>query len=282
MFRESEEFDRWRRPHGRDARATVAGVLLLILLLAGCHPLPPGPLDAVGRDPAGPRRGSVYLVRGWQDLWSEGIDRLGNELRAAGLQTQVYRESQWRELSDQLMARYRGRASDDPLVLIGFSYGADDVLRISERMKDAGIRPDLVITIDPVTPPLVPGNVQACYNYFQTNGVWDVFPWLRGIPLRASVPGQLVNVDIRRDRPDLIEPNMSHATIAGNEKLHREIIQRVLAVCPIRELVDKTDSPRSREDAKEEGKLRERIGRSEPALRSTHQVYVPHLCPVGG
>lgn len=210
------------------------GLVLVLLLGSGCHPLPPGSLDAVGHDPPAPRRGTVYLIRGWQDLWSQGIDQLGGELRDAGIQAEVYRESQWRELSDRLPKRYREKAPDDPLVLIGFSYGADDVLRISERLKDHGIRPDLVITIDPVTPPAVPANVRACYNYFQTNGVWDVFPWLRGIPLRSSVPGQLVNVDIRRERPDLLEPNTSHATIAGNPKLHREIVQRVLAVCPPR------------------------------------------------
>jgi hypothetical protein len=162
----------------------------------------------------------------------------------------VYRESQWDELADHLIERYRQERAGDPLVLIGFSYGADDVLRISERMHNAGIRPDLVVTIDPVTPPAVPPNVRACYNYFQTNGVWDVFPWLRGIPLRASVPGQLVNVDVRRDGPDWVDSNLSHATIAGNEKLHREIVRRVLAVCLSREAVGKTDLPRRREDAK--------------------------------
>lgn len=212
----------------------LAAAPLLALFCAGCHPLPPGSLGLTGRDPAEARRGTVCLIRGWQDLWSEGIDSLGRELRAQGVHAEVYRESQWRDLSDRLESCARDKARDGPLVLIGFSYGADDVLRVSERLKDAGIRPDLVITIDPVTPPAVPANVRACYNYFQTNGVWDVFPWLRGVRLRSSVPGQLVNVDIRRKRPDLLEPNTSHATIAANEKLHGEIIQRVLAVCPVR------------------------------------------------
>lgn len=176
--------------------------------------------------------GTVFLVRGWRDLWSEGIDQLAEQIRRNGMNAQVYRESQWRELAEAIDYRYRSNALTRPLVLIGFSYGADDVLRIAERLARDSIPVDLLITIDPVTPPQVPGNVRVCYNYYQTNGIWDLFPWLRGIPLSASRPGQLVNVDIRRQRTDLLEPNTSHATIAGNPKLHREIVSHVREICP--------------------------------------------------
>jgi pimeloyl-ACP methyl ester carboxylesterase len=198
---------------------------LLAAAMIGCQPLPPGSMASVEGDSRVAGNGSVYLVRGWQDLWSEGIDQLGREIRETGRDAHVYRETQWRDLADAIARSYRAGAGARPLVLIGFSYGADDVLRMAQQLDHDSIAVDLVITIDPVTPPRVPGNVRACYNYFQTNGVWDIFPWLRGIPLTASRPGQLTNVDIRRDRPDLLEPNTSHATIAANPKLHREIVR---------------------------------------------------------
>lgn len=209
------------------------GVLTLLLLLigavaAGCHPLPPGAIEAVGSDPPLPRRANVFLVRGWRDLWSQGIDQLAAEIREAGLNAQVYRDDQWRDLADAIDRRYRSASAPRPLVLIGFSYGADDVLSIAQQLQRDQISVDLLITLDPVTPPQVPGNVRACYNYFQTNGIWDLFPWLRGVPLRASRVGQLTNLDIRRQRPDLMEPDMSHATIAADPKLHREIVRRVM------------------------------------------------------
>lgn len=199
-------------------------------VLAGCHPLPPGSLESVEVNPTLPHHGNVFLVRGWRDLWSEGIDRLAADIRQSGVNAQVYRESQWSALADAIDRRYRSDFAPRPLVLIGFSYGADDVLRIAEKLYRDSIPIDLLITIDPVTPPQVPGNVRACYNYYQTNGIWDLFPWLRGIPLSAWHPGQLTNVDIRRERPDLLEPGTSHATIAGNPKLHREIVERVMGV----------------------------------------------------
>lgn len=205
-------------------------LLLFIAILAGCHPLPSGSLDAVGAEPHWRRQGNLFLIRGWRDLWSEGIDQLAGDIRQSGMNAQVYRESQWGELGEAIDHRYLSGSAPRPLVLIGFSYGADDVLRIAEKLDRDSVPVDLLITIDPVTPPRVPGNVRACYNYYQTNGIWDLFPWLRGIPLSPSRPGQLTNVDIRRDRPDLLEPGTSHATIAGNPKLHWEIVKRVMEI----------------------------------------------------
>jgi pimeloyl-ACP methyl ester carboxylesterase len=160
------------------------------------------------------------------------MDQLGTNLRAVGFHAVVYRETQWRDLAEAIEARYRSHRGAGSLMLIGFSYGADDVLRIARQLDGNSIPVDLIITIDPVTPPKVPGNVRCCYNYFQTNGIWDLFPWLRGVPLVGSRPRQLVNVDIRRDRPDLLEPGTSHATIAANPKLHREVVARVLSAGP--------------------------------------------------
>ena len=93
---------------------------------------------------------------------------------------------------------------------------------------------DLLIAIDPVTPPIVPGNVRMCYDFYETNGFWDVFPWLRGIALNSDAKSNLVNIDLRKQREDLIESDTAHSNIAGNVKLHREIIKMVLAVCTLR------------------------------------------------
>lgn len=204
----------------------------LLALLNGCHALPAGRLDAVGSKVVAPGRGEVYLVRGWRDLWSEGIDQLASDIRAAGLNAEVYRESQWRDLADAIITQRRTDLSPPPLILIGFSYGADDVLRIATKLDRHAIATDLLITIDPVTPPPVPAGIRRCYNYYQTNGIWDLFPWLRGVRLVSSRPGQLVNVDIRRERSQWVEQTLSHATIAANPSLHREIVQRVIDAHP--------------------------------------------------
>jgi hypothetical protein len=216
----------------------VAFILAFGAITGGCSSLPPGPLNAVGARSDLPRRGKVYLVRGLNGLWSEGIDTLAAELRSNGVDAQVYQQSQAAALGDALVnpARGAGAAAREPLVLIGFSFGADETIRIAQKLAAAGAPVDLLVTLDPVTPPAIPPNVLSCQNFYQSNGLWDALPWLRGVPVNAGAnpSGTVTNTNLR-DRADLLEPNTGHSTIASNPKLHRAIIEQVLRVCPERE-----------------------------------------------
>ena len=211
------------RCHGT-FRHRLIHLIALLLLACGCHPLPPGNIADAARCPPAHHLGNVFALRGWRDLYSTGIDTLAAELNQAGVDAKVYRSAQWRDLAQAI----GHHDCPGPLILIGFSYGADDVIEIARQLQHAGKPVDLLITIDPVTPPSVPANVKLCYNYFQTNGLWDIFPWLRGIPLKADGAPRLINVDIRAHRPDLLEPDTAHSNIAANPKLHHEIVQRIL------------------------------------------------------
>ena len=197
----------------------------LLMATAGCARLTPGRTDAL---PFAPRVGGVCVVRGYLDWYSTGMDRLAGQLRAAGVPAAAYREEQWGALANALLAHPE---LPRPLVLVGFSYGADDVLLIARRLAERGRPVDLLVTIDPVTPAAVPANVRRCVNFYQPNGVWDLLPFLRGVPLHADAgAADPVNVNVR-SRPELAEPGTSHATIAGNEKVHRAIIDLVRETC---------------------------------------------------
>jgi len=165
----------------------------------------------------------VILIRGWQDLYSAGIDQLSDEIHMHGIATEVFRANQWRDIARNLAQS----PAIEPLTLIGFSYGADDTILVARELQKAHRAVTLLITIDPVLPKPVPANVGQCFNYFQSDGVWDFFPWLRGVPVKSDGP-VAHNFNLRADRKDLMQPDTSHATIAGNPLLHREIVQRVL------------------------------------------------------
>ena len=186
---------------------------MCVLLAAGCARLAPGQFTNADR-PASPK---ICLIRGYLDWYSTGMDQLTIELRTDGLNAQAYREEQWGDLADWLEAHPPHR-----LILIGFSYGADDVILIARRLNDRHLPVELLITIDPVTPADVTANVKRCVNFYEPNGFWDVFPWLR-VPVRGAE-----NINIRA-RADLAEPGTSHGTIAGNEKIHsaiRSLVER--------------------------------------------------------
>jgi pimeloyl-ACP methyl ester carboxylesterase len=212
-------------------RSFVPLLLLVLANHAGCNSLPPGDVRHIGFAP-GRVPSPVVLIRGWRDLWSDGIDGLADELRATGIDAAVFKESQARDVGDSLVVDARAGRAAGPVILVGFSYGADDVIQIAQRLNDAGRAVDLLVLIDPVTPGPIPTSVRRCVNYYQSNGVWDTFPWLRGVPARVAdgTPSErLTNIDIR-SRADLVEAGTSHKTMAGNAKLHAAILAEVARV----------------------------------------------------
>ena len=213
--------------------------IFLLALLSGCASLPAGALDEVRASSDAPRAGQVYLVRGWNGLWSEGLDALARDLRSEGVPAQVYQQGQARELGDALVKRYRAAREAEPLVLVGFSFGADEAIRIARRLQEASVPVALLVTLDPVTPPPVPANVLCGRNFYQSNGVWDALPWLRGVPVRAQGPpedaARVANFNLRA-RTDLSEGNTGHHTIAANRKVRAAIVAEILLVCPVRPL----------------------------------------------
>jgi pimeloyl-ACP methyl ester carboxylesterase len=216
---------------------SAALILFAAIALTGCSAMTPGKVDEVQPVTTAPRVGNAYLLRGFIGVFSTGIDHLGQEVNASGIHGEVFQDDQWSVLADQIARRFKGHPDAEPLILIGHSYGADDVIRIARKLDSADVPVTLLITLDPVTPPAVPKNVRLCVNLYQSNGVWDYLPWLRGIPL-AQAPGSsgtLYNANIRTERTDLLDPDVNHFNIEKKQKIHEEVLRLLLAVCPPRQ-----------------------------------------------
>jgi pimeloyl-ACP methyl ester carboxylesterase len=216
-------------------RTILASAVLAVATLpfAGCSAMKNGDMATVKPVTANQRVGSVYLLRGFIGVFSTGIDSLGKQLADKGLNAQVFQESQWSSLADQIIAKYRASPDHEPIVLIGHSYGADSVIRISRKLNDAGVKVQLAVTLDPVTPPRVPDNIELVYNLYQSNGALDNLPWLRGIPLKPedNTTVALRNMDIRKDRTDLLESGLDHFNIEKKPKIQQDVIAQVMKVC---------------------------------------------------
>src|SRR5690606_38132363 len=118
-----------------------------------CAYIKRGSIDAVAPVTENKRVGNVYLVRGWIGIFSTGMDSLGEKIRDQGIHAEVFQGEQTRQLARAIAEAYSGRRDAEPLVLIGHSYGADNVLRIARELEAANIQVDLLVTFDPVTPP---------------------------------------------------------------------------------------------------------------------------------
>jgi pimeloyl-ACP methyl ester carboxylesterase len=211
-------------------------LLLMAMLIGGCRgSMTPGKMAWVQPHSDRQRAGNAYLLRGWIGLFSHGIDEMTESINAAGVRAHVYQDDQYRRLGDELVAKYKDAKDPEPLVLIGHSYGADDVIRVARKLNDAGITVDLLITMDPVTPPEVPKNVRSTINFYQPS-IWDYTPVLRGIPLKLAgdAKGSLVNINLRAEGKHLLERDTNHINIDKNKKIHEATILELLKVCPPR------------------------------------------------
>lgn len=226
----------------RPVSSVAVLVLMLIVLVVpstGCtSSTRPGDLSAVRVVGDREHTGNVYLLRGWIGIFSAGIDQLGQKIDHAGVRATVYQEAQWRALAERIADTYAAvpASKREPLVLIGHSYGADGVLRIARRLQERGVEVDLLVTLDPVTPPKVPANVKLTYNLFQSNPLTDPLPFLRGIPLTPDDGNTrpVINADLRKDRLDLLAPGLDHFNIEKQPQVHADVLARVLKACPPR------------------------------------------------
>ena len=201
-----------------------------------------------------PRIGQVILLRGFVGIWSYGMDEIGKKLNDAGIHATVFPHVQWWFIASYIAKTYGTGPHPEPLVIIGHSLGADDAVSLARYLKQKNIPVDLLITVDPVAAPPVPDNVRLAINYYQAGGFGDIFPKLsirlsreEGNPMKGAStetgktpqlgvnqPNTVLNINLAKERPDLREPFMDHFNMDEGPKLHQEILQHLLKLCPPR------------------------------------------------
>ena len=211
----------------------IALGIFCAFIASGCSSMTPGDVGRVQPVSDQPYAGNVYLLRGFIGIWSYGINDIGKKVADSGVRASVYQEDQWGEVCSAIIQKYESNPNHEPLIIIGHSYGADDALKMARKLQQHNITVDLIITLDPVTPPKVPTNIRLCYNIYQP-GLLDMLPFFRGVKLEAEDERNLQNVNIRADRRDLLEPGTDHFNIEKNKLIHDEIVKKVKEFCPPR------------------------------------------------
>lgn len=222
----------------RWAGVVVAGVLWVTL--AGC-------MDITGRGAAPlaktmvpetetpyPRAGYVYCMRGWLGIFSTGMDDLSVKIERE-VKSVAVADEEWRRLKGFLIKEHRKGHLTEPLVLVGHSWGADDQIRVCEQLAAEGITVDLLITVDPVTPPVVPANVKRCFNIYKSHPVTDGMPVWRGVeidPKSTKVP--VTNINLRDANLGFDTDLIDHINIEKNAGVHELVIAEIRKVCPLR------------------------------------------------
>jgi pimeloyl-ACP methyl ester carboxylesterase len=160
----------------------------------------------------------VYLLRGFMDIFSTGMDDLGSKLSRRGIRAHVYNHSEYQTLAAQIIDRHR-RGLRENVVIIGHSLGGNDAFPMAELLGQAGITVPLIITFDPTASMSAPRNVSRVVNFYSSTNGWGA-PIERG----AGFRGSLSNVDLSR------RGEVGHTDIDKSPALHAQSIAFVQSI----------------------------------------------------
>jgi hypothetical protein len=159
----------------------------------------------------------VIFLRGWFGVFSTGLDEMAAQLKQLGINAEVAGHVSWSsEVSAILRDRSAGRT--DPLVLVGHSQGANNVIDMARALEPSRINVDLLVTLSSVLQNRVPANVIKAINYYQAPG------WGQALEADQGFHGKLINVNLANDL------TVTHITIDKNSKVQAQIIQEILAL----------------------------------------------------
>jgi len=91
-------------------------------------------------------RGEVYLLRGFADVFSGGLDQLGADLARAGIPAKVVNHGAWKSVCEKIAANQK-KYGRKPVILIGHSLGANSAISMAQQLKKTGVTVTLLVTL---------------------------------------------------------------------------------------------------------------------------------------
>ncbi|MBN9273957.1 MAG: lipase, partial [Mesorhizobium sp.] len=118
-----------------------AGLLVMMVCVAGLQASVAVARPNAQAHATGKRQPEIYLLRGFGDIFSTGLDEMGERLAAQGIESHVDSHTASGVVARTIIAdAQRGRLG--PVILIGHSLGANGAIRIAEQLQKAGIKVD--------------------------------------------------------------------------------------------------------------------------------------------
>ena len=159
----------------------------------------------------------VVLLRGWFGVFSAGLDNVAEQLKTQGFDAKVAGHLTWSaEVAEILKERAAGKIA--PVVLVGHSQGANNVIDMARSLESHHIPVDLMITLTPFMQGTIPNNVVRAVNYYNSSG------WGQPIAGDPGFQGKIVNIDLAND------PTITHVSIDKSVKVRIEIVQEITAL----------------------------------------------------
>lgn len=213
---------------GRLIPVLIVAALALVFVGDGAFAPKTGPSFALAKEKTvAPKakidHGHAYLLRGLGNIWSRGIDRLGERLEAEGVRLSVHNHRYWKELAAEAAEKYKADKDFAPVIIIGHSLGATAGVLMAQKMGEYGVPVRLLIAFDGLShtskaKAVVSRNVEDAVNFY--NGFLLGMEMVPG----RGFKGEIVNVDVRDVK------GAGHLKIDKNPELQTQAIKLVLDV----------------------------------------------------
>jgi hypothetical protein len=159
----------------------------------------------------------VLMLRGWFGVFSSGLDGLADELKAKGIKAEVAGHLHWEAAVAEIL-RDRAAGNTGPIILIGHSQGANNVIDMARALEPRKVPVDLLVTLAPLLQNPIPANVVHAINYYQSPG------WGQAIAPDPGFHGKINNVNLIGDI------TVTHVSIDKSERIHSELLREITAV----------------------------------------------------
>jgi hypothetical protein len=176
-----------------------------------------------GPQPTPPQQAHVYLMRGFMNVFSLGMDDLAVLIRNRGIDTTVANHADYEDIDTRIVRNYSA-GDHGPIILIGHSLGADIIVTMARMLYSNTIPVALLVLFDGTVPQAVPSNVTTAVNFTLK---FDLTPG-------DGFHGTLSNVDMRTDG------GIDHLNIDKSPALQQQTLQYVMQAATPSKRPDRT------------------------------------------
>lgn len=158
----------------------------------------------------------VYMIRGFLNVFSNGMNQMTKQLRARGIRATAISNGDWRGIAQKIIRRSKQKKVSYPIVIVGHSLGGVEAPDFANALGAAGVPVALVIGLDPGfrTPNRFSRGAKRVINYKIPSGKH----YRRG----RGFSGKITTVDVSKYGVD-------HVGIDKSRSVQRLVIKNIRA-----------------------------------------------------
>ena len=109
----------------------------------------------------------VYMIRGFMDVFSAGMNQMTHRMKRYGIRVSAHSNGDWRGLAQNIIRREKKGKVSHPIVIVGHSLGGVEAPNFANALAKGGVKVALVIGLDPgfSAPSAFGPNVSQVVNY---------------------------------------------------------------------------------------------------------------------